>query len=179
MVFIRVKTRTNKSGNKYSYAYLVQNKWRKKGPKQTIKQYLGRVYNYSKQKDQKLKDFLNIKPIKEYFNENKIKQIILDLIKLELYKHNFKQIRENLWNNQNSFVDLENFKVYNDNKKGICLTLNDGILTDYTLNKLINFKSKKDNEIETGKVLANTFISTGISIEKEIFVKLVQKIQNQ
>ena len=179
MTFIHTKKRTNKNSNEYTYAYLVQNKWRKKGPKQTVKQYLGRVYTYQRKKDKNLRDFLNIKHIKEYFKENKTKNIILDIIRLELFKHNFKQIKENIWNNQNFFVDLENLKVYNANKKKICLAINEGILTDYTLNKIINSKHKKDNEIETGKVLANKFISAGISIEKEIFINLVQKIQNQ
>ena len=179
MAFIRVKTRTNKSGNKYSYAYLVQNKHRKKGTKQTIKHYLGRIYHHKKETNQTLKDFLNIKHIKDYFNKNNTKKIILDIIKLELSKHNFKNIKQNTWNKEESFIDLNNFNVYDQNKRSICLAFNDGVLTNYTLKKLHNSKHKKDSEIETGKDLANNLISTGISIEKEIFVRLVQKIQNQ
>ena len=108
MSFIRTKIISGKE-----YAYLVENKWYKrgfkgkgKGPRQRVSKYLGRVYCFNKEKDI---DFYNFKKInimknedfqdtenqrflcdlEQYLKENKNNKtgIFRDLVEWELFRH--------------------------------------------------------------------------------------------
>ena len=45
-IYIRIKTKKNNKEKITKYAYLVENKRRWKKPKQKVKKYLGKVYEY-------------------------------------------------------------------------------------------------------------------------------------
>lgn len=47
MVFIRIKNIKNKNGNYYPYFYVVKNTWTKKGSRQKVIGYLGKVQHLS------------------------------------------------------------------------------------------------------------------------------------
>ena len=168
-MFIRIKKIKNNH-----YAYLVENKWRKRRKnkvKQKTLKYLGKIYKVGKESAPR-----NINS--EEFKNTSIKKLIIELIRNELNSHNFKEIKNNIFELDNSLVDLEKKEVINKNsKKQICLELNNNFLCSYTLRKLLNFKPKKNlTKIQIGKQLANTFESAGISISKEVFVYIAQKI---
>ena len=171
MVYIRIKKIKKKSGNCYEYAYLVENKWRKRvrggkaGARQKVKAFLGRVYKPVLTND---KDFLEdhgISDMGRYVNENSLKRISQDLIDWEFFKHDI---------GNGFFVDFENKSVRKYKKKAV-LQLNEGFLCDYTLRKLINFRFRED-EHEAGIALAKAFVEAGINIPKGLFVKVFEKM---
>jgi len=160
MGFIRIKKINGKE-----YAYLVENKWYKrgfkskgKGSRQTVSKYLGRVYKFDKVIVDK--DFFQYKHIndgQQYLVDNSYDKIIKDLIRWELYRHNI---------DSNEYkIDFGNKKV-KQNSKLISIKINEGFLNNYTLRRLFN--PKKDNSL----YLAKCFVEAGIEVPKEVFVGL-------
>ena len=159
MSFIRIKKIDNKE-----YAYLVENRWYKrgfrgkgKGSRQKVSKYLGRVYTFNKVNDNDFLNFNNIDNLEHYLkNDNNNKNsIIKDLVEWELFRHNI---------NKNEFtIDLPNKKIIKNNKE-ISLKINEGFLNSYTLNRLFNLKSGDSY------FLARSFVEAGIEIPKEVFV---------
>ena len=165
-MFIRTK-----KINKKEYAYIVKNTWKKRKTeyRQKVSSYLGRVY--------KLKKTIN-NQLEADYQKQSYKKTILDLIRLELLNHGFKEIKKNTWQKETFMADLKNKKVYDfKNKKNICLEINNNFLCSYTLRKLANFTPKKGlTELQIGKQLANAFEAAGILISKEVFIFIAQKI---
>lgn len=172
MSFIRTKKIKKKSGNCYEYAYLVENKWRKrlkgskKGARQKVKAFLGRVYSLNLVNDRNFSEHYNIKDIDEYVKENSLSKITKDLVLWEFFKHDVKDVA----------VDFEEIILRKDKNK-IVLRMNEGFLCDCTLKKLLNFKFKED-EYDAGVVLAKVFVEAGIKIPRELFVKVFEKINS-
>ena len=174
-MFIRIKKIKGKN-----YAYLVKNCWYKRKKykvKQKTVKYLGKVIKTEKAKNETILENLNT-DLQDYLKKQKPKRIILNLIKLELLKHNFSETKKNIFELNNIKVSLKEKRVLDkETKKLICLEINNNFLCDYTLRRLINFKPKQNlTDLQIGKQLATSFESTGILIPKEIFVKLAQKI---
>ena len=168
-MYIRIKKRKNNSGNTYEYAYLVSSKYRKKHPKQKVKRYLGRVFTFKAQSEGV--------PVELELQGKKAKAVILALITHELEKHGFHTTKKNLFENEQFIVNLNERSVIDKNtKKPVCMALNEGILCDYTLRKLIDFKPPEAIEKEIGKRLAKRFVESGITIPKDQFVELFKKI---
>ena len=165
-MFIRTK-----KINKKEYAYVVKNTWkkRKKESRQKVSSYLGRIYKLEK---------INNNQLEADYEKQSYKKTILDLIRLELLNHDFKEIKKNIWQKEEFIVDLKNKKVYDlKNKKNICLEINNNFSCNYTLRKLINFIPKKGlTELQIGKQLANSFEAAGVSVSKDIFVIIAQKV---
>ncbi len=165
------------------YAYLVKSYWskRKKTPKQKTVKYLGKVYKLKKTKNISLEKYIKIKNIEDYYNKTPYKKIIQDLIKLELYNHNFKKIRKNILVLNNIVINFENKKIYDKlNNKQICIEINNNFLSTKTLRNIINLiipPGLIDSQIY--KHIANSFISAGINIPQDKFVILSQKILNK
>jgi len=179
-MFIRVK-KIRKKGKVYEYAYIVENRWRKrlkrgkKGARQSVKSYLGRVYFFDKKDDKNFFEYYNIKDIDEYVKNNKSK-IINELIRLELINHGFKEKDELLFFN-NIFFDIKNNEVYSTNEKNIknkkiVVKLNDGFFCNETINNLLKGKFGDD----AGYKFARAFVDAGINIPKELFVILYESI---
>ena len=171
MAYIRIKKIRKKSGNSYEYAYLVENKWRKrlkggkKGARQKVKAFLGRLHKPVLSNDKDFFEHHSIDDIDKYVKENTLKGISKDLIAWEFAKHRIS----------NEFlVNFDDKILRNYNKKAV-LQLNEGFLCDHTLRKLVNFRFKED-EYEAGKALAKVFVEAGIKIPQELFVKVFEKI---
>lgn len=168
-MFIRIK-----KINKQEYAYLVENKWRKnrknKVRQKTLK-YLGRVYKLEKSAKKETRNLGG-------YNNSDSGKIILELIKLELFNHDFKQLGRFIFEKNDFHVNLVKKKVTNKKtKKDICLEINNNFLCSYTLRKLLNFSPKPSlTKLQIGKQLANSFESAGIIVPKEVFVIVAQKI---
>lgn len=179
-MFIRVK-KIRKKDKLYQYAYIVENRWRKrpkrgkKGARQKVKSYLGRVYFLDKKDDKDFFEHYNIKDIDEYIKNNK-SRIINELIKLELINHGFKEKNELLFLN-NIFFEIKNNKIYstderNVKNKKVVLKLNEGFLCNKTINSLVMGKSVDKD----GYKFARAFVDAGINIPKELFVKLYENV---
>ena len=174
-MYIRIKQLKNQE-----YAYLIENQWNKKEKKikKKVRAYLGKIYRPQRTNNLNLKQAIN-KELNEYFSRTELRCILLDLIKLELINHNFKQINETL-ENYPIQINLTTLKIYNKNtNKTITLQINQGFLNEFTINELFNFKPSQNKEdIKLGKILAKKLALTGISIKPEEFVSLFRKYKN-
>ena len=161
MVFFRVKKIKGKE-----YAYLVENEWRRKGSRQKVKDYIGRVYRLNLVNDIDFLQYRKIENIQSYIENNDKNNIINDLIEWELFKFGIKK--------EEFSIDIINAKIQKG-KKNIALWINEGFMCDYTLKNLLEFKSEGDEEID-GYRLAKSFVEAGIKVPQEIFVGLYQKL---
>ena len=114
--------------------------------------------------------------------KEKASQVIKELIRYELSKHGFNELRSNLLALEQYTIDLTEKEVFlkkENSKAKAAIKLNNDFLTSYTLRKLMNFKSSKENVKDVGEELAKVFIHCGIPIPKEVFILLFNKIYNE
>lgn len=166
MVFVRTKKIKEKE-----YAYLVENKWTKKGPRQKTKEYLGKVYSFSRVKDDEFYNFY-----KEYNLELRSKkEIIIDIIKLELFNHGFWK-QDGIWTKNDCFIDLKKLNFFNSKNKPIAIKINDGYMCKQLISKLIKLKIdiRKEEIEKEGYLLAKLLVESGLKTSPEIFVRLYE-----
>ncbi|MBI2128967.1 hypothetical protein HYU07_01895 [Candidatus Woesearchaeota archaeon] len=164
-MIIRIKKRKNKAGEELSYAYLVENKWTYKGPRQKVMKYLGKVCFFDK------KDLMFKGDIKDIGH----KELIKELVKWELRKHGFDE-KEGFFASNGIF--FENNEIYKKqaNKKISCvLALNEGFLCGFTIKRLLEF-NEKGSEKEVGLKLAKCFVEAGIDVPKDVFIECFEKV---
>lgn len=159
-MFIRIKKRGT-SGN---YGYLVENFWINNSSRQRIKSYLGKVYELQKIHDVQVDVDLEL----EY------KNLILDLIKNELFRHGFQE-KDGVLFLDKIFVNLNLGTVYNSKGRYIVAKLNDGYLCDYHLQQLLDLTIIEDEKVK-GMQLANLLVSAGLKVNPECFVELYKKL---
>ncbi len=179
MSFIRVKKIGKKDGKKYSYAYLVENKWRKrkvKGSRQKVSKYLGAVISIEKTSNLDFFQILEIKDINEYLANMTKEKIVTDLARYELKARGFLENGKTLAK-EDIIFDVSNLRFADGSGKEnpIVIQMNEGFLCQHNLISLINFK-KTDDEYQTGIELAKAFLEAGLSVPKEIFVGYFEKL---
>ena len=125
MAFIRTKKIKGAE-----YAYIVENKWKKRSKKvkQKTKKYLGRVYRFDKKKDIGFFEFHSVSDEIKYVEERKKEDIIVDLVKWELIKHGFNEEKAGFVNGDCIFKVKER-KVVNSKGNKIALAFNEGYLS--------------------------------------------------
>ena len=161
MTFFRIKKIEGKE-----YAYIVENEWSRKGSRQKVKGYLGRVYRPNPVKDINFSEYANVENIQSYIDNNEKIKIINDLVEWELFKFD---------------VDKEMFKInlhnrtIRKNDKNIALWINDGFMCNLTLKNLLDFKPGGDEETD-GYRLARAFVEAGIKVPQEVFIGLFGKL---
>jgi len=167
-MYIRTKTRTNKSGNTFTYAYLAQIKRPRKKPKQKIVKYLGRVYTFSK-----------IGTKQPVINLNQTMQdLFYSLVKAELENHGFSEIAPQKLRNEGIEVDVNQTTIINKNTgKRACIQLNQGILCEETLKNLLEYSPPQENIKKISQHFAKTVIEAGIQAPETVMVQIFQKIQ--
>ncbi len=170
-MYIRTKTRTKKDGSPLNYSYLVSSKRKYKKPRQKALKYLGKVIDFS----HKATTPKTIEDIQTYIKKD-YKDIIKDLIKNELFQIGFQNIKGDLFLKDIYKVDLSNLTFLTSHKKPLVIKINDGFLCKHTTNTLINFKFENKTQKECIKLFTNQIISTGINIDKELFILLFKKI---
>jgi hypothetical protein len=184
MTFIRVKEIGKKHGIKYKYAYLVENKWRKrikggkKGSRQRVSKYLGKVVKLNKEKDISFFNFLKLSDINSYLEKSKA-EIIDDLIRYELFLHGFEEKEGIMLKNELSLgFDIKRKRFVNANGKpeNTVIEINEGFLCEHTILKLLDFKKIDDDDHYTGIGLAKAFLEAGLKVPEEIFVGYFNKI---
>lgn len=153
----------------HHYAYVVSNRWTKKGSRQKVSRYLGKIIGL---------DPIRAREFEEMFSYNIEDQdsftLLCDVISLELYNHGFEQRKPGLWVLDDIFVDFKKGNVRRD-KKDIVLQLGNDFFSTFTLRRLLRFKSDKDeNGVATD--LAKGLIQAGIPIRQDLFVALFRKI---
>lgn len=161
MSFIRIK---KINGNEY--AYLVENKWYKrgfkgkgKGPRQKVGKYLGRVFHFNKEQDIDFFSFKKIENLGEYLKNNAREKVIRELVEWEMFRHNI--------NKEEVTIDYSNKKIINKNtNKEVSLRMNEGFLNSFTLARLFNIRGND------GYYLAKCFVEAGIGVPKDVFVGL-------
>ena len=162
MAYIRTK---KISGNKY--AYLVEIISTDKGPRQKVKQYLGRVHDFEKNKE-----------ISEINQGNTNKEILLNLIIPELEARGFKEKKNNLVY-KNFIFNSEKItltkKSKNKTNKEAVISSEEGYLSTFTFQRILNFQKTK-NLNQDAHQLAKYFLEAGLQINQELFVKFYQKL---
>ena len=160
MAFFRIKKIKGKE-----YAYIVENKWRK-GSRQKVKGYLGKVYRFNLLNDVDFLGYFKIADAQGYIENNEKNKIIIDLIEWELFKFGVSKGEFS--------VDLGDIKIQK-NKKNVALLFNDGFMCNLTLKNLLEFKPEGDEETD-GYRLARAFVEAGIKVPQDIFVRLFAKL---
>ena len=162
MVYIRTK-----KINDNLYAYLVESFKTKKGSRQKVKQYLGRVYKIDS---------------KNYSNDVNVRgrdrnSFLLRMILPEFLVLGFKEKNNDEYIYKNFIFNSKKFSLVKKTKsktlKDAIISLNNGYLCTFTLQRLIDFK--KTNDIrKDAKLLAKMFLETGIEISQEDFISFYQ-----
>lgn len=155
------------------YAYLVENKWTKKGTRQKVKAYLGRVVDVKIAKDV---DF-------SLGSEGSAKEITKSLIKWELLRHGFEEnrclssSRKTVIAKDNIIIDLRKLSIKSKGRD-VVLRINEGFMCSHSLKHLLRFKSYGEED-EVGVELATAYAEAGIMIPKELFIEIYQKVFNK
>ena len=163
MAFIRIK---RIKGNEY--AYIVENKWKKKKVKQKTKKYLGRVYRFDV-KDSDFFSFYNV-GVEDYISKNSKDQMIKDLIRWELVRHGFIE-EGGVLINGGCKVDISKKKVLNDKVNNIALAFHEGYMLGDGLSRLFKFEASVQEEAYD---LAKLFVESGFQVTQEVFVGIFQ-----
>ena len=171
-MFIRVKKRKNKDGTTRSYAYLVHSRYykRRKTPRQKAKKYLGRVVRFKQQ------DIPTTPITSEQLERWSTERICQQLLHNELLKQGF------IWQKQalkqgSVIIDLEEKQVYDEKThKNVCVAVNEGFVTNYTLRQLLAFKPPEGRERDIGKSLGHAIVAAGLPIDHDVFISLFRKV---
>lgn len=161
MVFIR-----KKSIKGHEYAYLVENVWKKrpkKGCRQKVKSFLGRVHIPKLKANKDFLEYNNIKDIESYVKENSFRKIIKELVMFELFMRGASDFS----------VDFDKLIVSKKGRNAV-IQMNEGFLCSHTLKNLANFKLKHGEE--AGYSFAKVFVEAGIKIPEELFIKIFEKL---
>ena len=182
-MFLRTK---EVKGN--SYLYAVENTWKKKkGVRQKVKKYLGRIHKFREsKKNVAFDEFLNIHynfKFDDYLENNESEKIISDLIKWELYKKGFSLEEEGIMKRKKLIVNVNNKRdVLCYNGKPFSIKSGEGFLNNFSINTIMKYKinvgKEWDGDIDKRKVgmkLARMFIDGGINVPKEVFISLFEK----
>jgi hypothetical protein len=157
MAFIRVK-----KINKAPYAYLVECISTKKGPRQKVKGYLGRVYEFERQ--HKVPVSLNAKNTHD---------LLLHLAVAQLKSIGFTERKSDYYYGELVFSSKLLSLTKRSNNKPSILRLNDGFLCGFTLDRILKFKKTK-NLNKDANILAKYFLAAGIPISEDQFVAFYQ-----
>ena len=170
-MYVRIKTRKTSSGKIHKYAYLVSSKRRRKSkrpPKQKVIAYLGKViqleYNHEPILNTSLKQ-----PRKA------IEDLLIQILTTSGFKKHSQDSR--ILEKDQIQVNLRNLTTASkNNKKPLCLAINEGFISSPTLKKLLNYKVPQKKETDIGFDLAKKLISCGIKPKKDDFVSLYNLI---
>ena len=159
-MFFRIKKIKGKG-----YAYIVENLWNRKGSRQKVKGYIGRVYRFELKNNVGFSEYIN-KNIQDYIENNSKNKVISDLVEWELFKFGI---------DKNEFaVDLTNITLQK-NGKNVAFLLNEGFMCSRTLKNLFEFKTEGDEEAD-GYRFARCFVEAGIKVPQDVFIGLFQKL---
>lgn len=161
MVFFRIKKIKGKE-----YAYIVENEWKRRGSRQKVKGYIGRVHRFELKNNVDFLKYFKIENVQNYIENNEKNKIVNDLIEWETFKFSI--------NKQEFLIDLNNAKLQK-NKRNAALLINEGFMCNLTLKSLLEFKPEGDEQGD-GYRLARAFVEAGIKVPQDIFIGLFSKL---
>ncbi len=176
MSFVRVKKR-KKNNVIYKYACEVENYWdkEKNQPRQKIIGYLGKVLKLTKIAEFNFFEYFKMENIGEFVQKNNIKNILDMVIELELVKHGFQKEGDELVLEGVRYDTKQRLVRYKKRKS--VLEMNEGYFCDMTLKKL--FEYKLENNVKSAKEFAKLLVETGLDMDKDLFIEIFNKIQEQ
>ncbi|MEK6983113.1 MAG: hypothetical protein AABX33_00940 [Nanoarchaeota archaeon] len=160
-MFFRVKKIKGKE-----YAYIVENDWQSRGPRQKVKGYAGRVYRFIVGNNVNFSEYIKIENIQNYIEKNPKNRIIQDLVEWELFRFGI--------NKEEFLIDLNEIKLQR-HRRNVVLLLNDGFMCNSTLKDLLYFKPEGDEQTD-GYRLAKAFVDAGIKVPQEVFIGIFGKL---
>ena len=160
-MFFRIKKIKGKE-----YSYVVESEWSRKGSRQKVKGYLGKVYRFSLLNEVDFLSYSKIENLQYYIDNNDKNKIINDLVEWEIYRFSISK--------KEFSINLNNAKIQKNNKNVVFL-INEGFMCSYTLRNLFEFKSESDEQID-GYRFARAFVEAGIKVPQEIFVAIFGKL---
>ena len=140
--------------NNVEYAYLVENKYnkRKKQSRQKTTKYLGKIIKLPENKTQTKATTIKGSVINELIGKGFI-------------------LNKNLLMKDSINIDLDRLSV-DENNKSVCIELNEGFLCNHTLTNQLSFSSKNLTQKEIIMKFADAFVSAGINLHHESFIKI-------
>ncbi len=185
LAYIRVK-KIGKKGKGNRYAYLVENRWKKRTPKgskkgarQKVKAYLGKVHDFSRVGDKDFMSHFSVKDVQAHFDEYGVGKVIKDLLRLELINHGFSENGDFYANGELAvYVGDKDFFIRNlteEKDRKLVLAMNEGFLCKETFDKLMRFKPRGD-EKEIGLELGNALLEAGLKVPQEVFVEMFERV---
>jgi len=165
--YIRIKHRTNTSGNEYDYAYLVQWTSNPIYAHQKHLRYLGKVHTLPQ-----------IHPHIPHIINHALspKELLTDLLRVELLKHGFRYYTNYVYTYPPYFVDLHHGTVYTTPHKEVVLQLNAGYLCTYTLQNLFN--PEHPLPLTNSKAFVNFLALNGIDLNQDELIDLHHALTN-
>jgi len=185
MTYIRVK-KIGKGGKKNSYAYMVENRWKKrvgkgskKGARQKVKGYLGKVHEFVRVSDKKFMSHYSVSDVKGHFDEHGMEKVIKDLVRLELINHGFLENGDFYASGDLAvYISDKDFFIKNlreEKDRKLVIGMNEGFLCKETFEKLLGFKGK-GNAKEVGLSLGNSLLEAGLRVPNEVFVEMFNRV---
>ncbi len=181
-MYIRTKTRKNKSGDIREYAYLVFSKRRKKSkksPKQRVSKYLGRVIELFSAPKQCQSMPINANqcqsmPINAPLNPT---EAVKSLFETLLLSAEFQRVKKETFRRGDVEVDLFGLTVKSiETGQKLCIQANEGFISDYTLRKIVRYRPPETTEKEIGQDLAKRLLASGLKPSQEVFLALYYQI---
>ena len=164
-MYIRTKKRLTKKGLS-DYAYEAKSIRTKKGPRQKVVSYLGKVCPLENN-SLILTFYLSTDDPQSYFEKKKLKDIIKELLIFELVRHGFSR-NNSVLTKGNFIVNIDDKTVKYGANENIVLSLNKGYLCSKTLKKC--FKDI-ENTSET-KQLIKSFLLIGLNPDEDTFTQI-------
>ena len=161
-MFVRIKKIKG-----YQYAYLVENSWQGGSSRQKVKGYLGRVYSLD----------VEHKPFSGTLSGS-FKEIVRALVQWQLECYGFAITQQHAIKD-GLRVDLCTFSfVQEKTGKVFVLKGKEGYLCQHTITELLSFTSEGYEE-KVGRDLAHAFVAAGISVPKETFITIFEKVYKE
>ena len=169
-MYIRKKAiRNKKTGAVYHYAYAVENKWRKKGARQKVKHYLGKVHQFTLTKEIEFFTHLDIKEEQkeDFLKTHTAKQLIQEIVEWEMARHAILEFG----------MDLEKGALAKEGKPA-SIEMGEGMLNSYTLKQLLFFVAEGDEQ-QDGYRLAKAFVEAGLAVPQDVFIAIFSKVMER
>ena len=179
MTYIRVKKIRTKKGSVYSYAYLVENRYRKRkgGARQKVLAYLGKVHTFpvDARLSFEVPEEVDAAAFVQQFG---YKGVVKKLAGFELLRHGFT-FSDGRYSQDGNVVTVGDSGIRFGNEAGndkVVLAFNEGFLCKKTYLDLLKFTAESDDPHDVGVAFGNVVLEAGIGIPKNVFVALFQKV---
>lgn len=149
------------------YGYLVENTWTSKGSRQKVKAYLGKIIKPAKTTELPAPD------LKDLSYADALKAVA----KWTLIQHGFQEGTASMLMHNTVLADLGQYRFVNKNNPAV-MAMNEGFLCNHTFQQALEFIPSSHVEEIIGKEFANVLLNTGLSVPREVFVQLFDKIHN-